>query len=358
MADVRPFRAVRYAPDAGALPLLVSPPYDVISEAQRRDYLARDPHNVVHLTLNDSEEAAGALYRSWLDRGVLAIEPEPAVWAVVQDYVGPDGVARRRTGIVASLKVEPYETKAILPHERTHAGPKESRLRLLRSARAQLEPIFLLYDGEPPLAAPDRVPDLEADGTMLWRIPGEGVGDAFAERQLLIADGHHRYETAVAFAAQEGTSESSRMMVVLVSVDDPGLEIFPTHRLFAGRPDIALEGRAYGTIDAALDALDAEPYDRAAAVAVTPLGATLVHGAAGELDVELVDRFGHDGIGYTADRNEALAAVESGAADVAFLLRATRIEDVFERARRGEVMPQKTTYFFPKLTSGLLFHPV
>ncbi len=358
MADVKPFCAVRYAPAAGPLPLLVSPPYDVISQAQRRDYLARSPHNVVHLTLNESEEQAGALYRSWLDEGVLALEPEPAVWAVLQDYVGPDGVARRRAGIVASLRVEPYETRVILPHERTHAGPKESRLRLLRAARAQLEPIFLLYDGAPPVAPPDRAPDVEAEGTRLWRLPGGGVSEAFAGRQLLIADGHHRYETAVAHAAQEGTPESARMMVVLVSTDDPGLEIFPTHRLFADRPDIVLDGRPHLTVDAALGALEAEPYDRGVAVAVSRAGAVVVHGELGELDVELVDRFGHDGIAYTADRDEALAAVETGAADVAFLLRSTRIEDVFERARRGEVMPQKTTYFFPKLTSGLLFHPV
>jgi uncharacterized protein (DUF1015 family) len=358
MADVAPFRAVRYTDSAGRLADLVSQPYDVISESQRLEYLAQDPHNVVRLTLNDSEDAAGELYRSWLDEGVLARDAEPAVWAVTQEYVGPDGVARRRDGLVASLSVEPYETKTVLPHERTHAGPKESRLRLLRAARAQLEPIFLLYDGPPPLVAPDRPADLAVDGTKLWRLPGEGVAAAFADRQLLIADGHHRYETAVAFAQQEGTPESARMLVVLVSTDDPGLEIFPTHRLFRGRPDIVVEGETYPSVDEALRALEAAPYDHAVAVALTREGATLVHGEAGQLDVELVDTYGHEGISYTAERDEAVAAVGSGGADIAFLLRATRIEDVFERARRGEVMPQKTTYFFPKLISGLLFHPV
>jgi uncharacterized protein (DUF1015 family) len=340
------------------LPQLVAPPYDVISEAERRELLERNPNNVVHLTLNDSEKEAGTLYRSWLSEGILTRESTPAVWAVAQDYVGPDGVERRRSGLVASLRVEPYETRTILPHERTHAGPKESRLRLLRAANAQLEPIFLLYDGPPAAVPPDRAPDIEVEGTRLWRLPGNGIAEAFADRQLLIADGHHRYETAVAYAAGEGTPESARMMVVLVSTDDPGLEIFPTHRLFSGRPDIALDGQSYATVDRALGALEAEPYDHAVAVAVTRAGAVLVRGERDELDVELVDRFGHDGITYTADRDEALAAVESGVADVAFLLRPTRIEDVFERARRGEVMPQKTTYFFPKLISGLLFHPV
>ncbi len=120
--------------------------------APRRAFSSRDPHNVVHLTLNESEDEAGRLFRTWLDEGVLVRDDEPAVWAVRQEYVGPDGVARRREGLVASLRVEPYETGTVLPHERTHAGPKESRLRLLRAARAQLEPIFLLYDGEPPVA--------------------------------------------------------------------------------------------------------------------------------------------------------------------------------------------------------------
>ncbi len=151
MPDVAPFRAVRYAQPS---PTQTAPPYDVISPDERERYLTADPHNVVHLTLNESEEEAGRLYRAWLAEGVLVQDEEPSAWAVRQDYVGPDGVARRRDGVLASLRVEPYETRAVLPHERTHAGPKESRLRLLRAAGAQLEPIFLLYDGAPPLVTP------------------------------------------------------------------------------------------------------------------------------------------------------------------------------------------------------------
>ena len=358
MADVAPFRAIRFAHPT---PAVTAPPYDVITPARRDELRAQDPHNVVHLTLNDSEDEAGRLFRAWLDDGTLVRDDEPAVWAVAQDYVGPDGVARRRQGLVASLRVEPYETGAVLPHERTHAGPKEGRLRLLRAARAQLEPIFLLYDGEPPFAPPDREPDLATGDTRLWRLPGDGVAAAFADRQLLIADGHHRYETAVAYAAEEGTPESARMLVVLVSTADAGLEIFPTHRLFRGHED-ALPPVTVGDSvapAAAVARLSTLPYDRAHAVGYRK-GATFpVTGEPGELDVELVDRLiGHEEIGYTADLDDAVARVDAGEYDGAFLLRATRIEDVFERARRGEVMPQKTTYFFPKLTSGLLFHPV
>ena len=155
MAVVKPFRALRYADSAGPLEDLVAPPYDVISAEQREKLRARSPHNVVHLTLPDSEEEAARELESWRAQGILVEEP-PAVWALEQDYVGPDGVARTRFGIVASLKAEPYETGTVLPHERTHAGPKEGRLRLLRATRVQLEPIFLLYDADP-LAAYARV---------------------------------------------------------------------------------------------------------------------------------------------------------------------------------------------------------
>jgi uncharacterized protein (DUF1015 family) len=353
MAVVTPFRAARYAQPSEDV---VAPPYDVVSPAERETLAARDPHNVVHLTLAGSEEDAGLLFRTWLDEGVLVRDAEPAVWALSQDYVGPDGVARRREGIVAALQAEPYETRVVLPHERTHAGPKEGRLRLLRAARAQLEPIFLLYDGAAPVTAPDREPDLQAEGTRLWRVDAP-VAEFFADRQLLIADGHHRYETALAYHAEEGTPESGRMLVVLVSTSDPGLEIFPTHRVFSGRPELEPSGDA-GDLDGALTRLADEPYDRSVAVAYSPAGAALVHGELGELDVELVDRYGHEGIAYTPDAGEAARRVDEGEADLAFLLRATRIEDVFTRARRGEVMPQKTTYFFPKLLSGLLLMPL
>lgn len=356
MADVAPFRAVRYAQPSAAV---VAPPYDVISPAEREELAARDPHNVVQLTLNDSEEDAGRLFRAWLDEGVLVRDEKPAVWALSQDYVGPDGVARTREGIVASLRAEPYDTRVVLPHERTHAGPKESRLRLLRAARAQIEPIFLLYDGNPPLTPPDREPDLAAEGTRLWRVgDADRLTDFFDGRQLLIADGHHRYETALAYAAEEGTPESARLMVVLVSTSDPGLEIFPTHRVFSGRADIDVSGEEVGPPEGALARLAAEPYDSAVVLAYTGGVTRLVRGEPGELDVELVDRFGHDGISYTPDWREAVRRVGDEEADIAFLLRATRIEDVFERARRGRVMPPKTTYFFPKLLSGFLFHPL
>ena len=351
MADVRPFRAVRYADPSTAV---TAPPYDVLDEPQRAELRARDPHNVVWLTADPDEAKAGRRFREWLAEGLLVRDETPAIWVLEQDV--PDGAGRTRMGIAASLRAEPYSTGVVLPHEQTHAGTRRRRLRLLRAARAQLEPLFFLYDGAPPLAVPDRAPDLEAGGTRLWRFDGEqGVTEAFARTQLLIADGHHRYETAVRFGEEGG---DARLLAVLVSTEDPGLAILPTHRVFEGRPDIRLDGEPFATPDEALAALASEPFDHSAAVLVRRDATHLVRGGPGELDPELVERFGREGIGYTPDAADAVERVRSGGADCAFLLRATRIEDVFDHARRGLTMPPKSTYFFPKLLSGLLFHPL
>ena len=349
MAEVKPFRAVRYAERAGSLDTLVAPPYDVISPAQRDELAARNEHNVVHLTLPDDEAAAGRLWREWREDGTLADEDAPGFWWLSQDYVGPDGVARTREGLVAALKAEPYENRVVLPHERTHRGPKEGRLRLLREVKAQLEPLFFLYEGAPPASRPEREPDLEVEGARLWRLPPDGVSDAFADRQLLIADGHHRYETTLAYG------EDAYVLAVLVSLDDPGLMIFPTHRVFEHEPGERLPAEALA--GDARRALEDVPADRAAAVLYRGDGFELAVDG-NELDVRLVDRLGHEGISYTADWDEAVRAVDAGEAEVAVLMRPTRIEDVFAVAQRGETMPQKSTYFYPKLVSGLLFLPL
>jgi uncharacterized protein (DUF1015 family) len=357
MADVKPFRALRYdAGQAGPLEDLVAPPYDVIGPAEREQYLARSPYNVVHLTLPDSEEEAGRSLRSWRENGVLTTE-ERSFWALSQDYVGPDGVARTRTGVVVSLQIEPYESGTVLPHERTHCGPKEGRLRLLRATQTQLEPIFLLYEGQAPFEIPVREPELEVEGARLWRLEDTGLGEPFADRRLLIADGHHRYETALAYHEEMGTPASGYMMVVLVSLEDPGLTIFPTHRVFRKPPPDRLAGEKRDDPESALHELEELERGRAAVVVYDGDTELAVDGA-GELDVQLVDRLGQEGLSYTADWREAVRAVDAGEAAVAVLMRPTRIEDVFEVAGRGETMPQKSTYFYPKLVSGLLFHPL
>ena len=358
MAEIKPFRALRYDTErAGPLEQLVAPPYDVISPQERERYLAQSPYNVVRLTLPDSEEEAGRRFREWRVEGILEAE-EPAYWALAQDYVGPDGIARTRTGLVASLRVEPYETGSVMPHERTHRGPKEGRLRLLNEVAAQLEPIFLLYEGQVPFDVPVRAPEIEVEGARLWRLADSSIGDAFADRRLLIADGHHRYETALAYHEEQRTPESGYMLVVLVSLEDPGLTIFPTHRVFRDTPSRdSIAGENRSDPQSALEELSDLPRERAAVVVYDGKTELAVDGA-GELDVQLVDRLGQEGLSYTADWREAVRAVDEGEAALAVLMRPTRIEDVFELAGRGETMPQKSTYFYPKLVSGLLFQPL
>jgi uncharacterized protein (DUF1015 family) len=349
MAVVKPFRAARYDEDvAGPLENLVAPPYDVIDEEQRDELMARSPLNVVHLTLPDDEADAERLWGEWQSDGVVVWEDEPSFWALEQEYVGPDGVPRTRRGLVASLRPEPYENRVVLPHERTHAGPKEGRLRLLRATGVHFEPIFLLYDGEPPFEFPTRSPDIQTEDARLWQISSNGIEEAFADKQLLIADGHHRYETALAYGA-------GAIPVVLVSTEDPGLMIFPTHRIVER---VNGPAPAHASLEGALAELAAEPPDRAAAVLYRREGGiALVHGREGELDVQLVETFAPQGVTYTPSVEDAVAAVDSGRAAGAFLVRPTRIEDVFRFAQAGETLPQKTTYFYPKLLSGLLFHP-
>jgi uncharacterized protein (DUF1015 family) len=357
LPEIKPFRALRYDERrAGPLEDLVAPPYDVIGPEERERYRSRSPYNVVHLTLPDSEAEAGRLYRGWQAEGVLAAEERPSFWALSQDYVGPDGVSRTRSGLVASLRVEPYEAGSVLPHERTHRGPKEGRLRLLREVRAQLEPIFLLYEGEAPFELPPGDPDLEVEGNRLWRLDnGNGVAEAFADRQLLIADGHHRYETALAYHEETGTPESGYMLVVLVSLEDPGLTIFPTHRI---AKSVNGPNPTHGDLNLALLDLESRPRDRGAAVLYRQGGRiSMLSGREGQLDTELVEAHAPE-VTYTASIEEAVAAVDQGHAEGAFLLRPLRVEDVFAVAKRGETMPQKSTYFYPKLLSGLLFHPL
>jgi uncharacterized protein (DUF1015 family) len=359
VASVRPFRAVRYdVGRAGPLGALVAPPYDVISPDQRAALLERSAYNAVRLTLPDTEAEAAHSWRGWQEDGILVTEDTPALWWLAQDYVGPDGVARTRGGLVGSLRIEAYSAGVVLPHERTHAGPKEGRLRLLRATRAELEPIFLLYEGR--LEAPAGEPELDVaqDGVRnrLWRIedePPPGLADA----QLLIADGHHRYETALAFHHEDGTEESAWMLVVIVPTQQEGLTIFPTHRVVDALAEPVPAG-LNGDVRYALEQIEGESRARSAAVLYRAGASATVHGNPGELDTELVERYAPSGVSYTPVVEEAVAAVDEGRAEAAFLLRPPTIDQVAAVARSGGTMPQKSTYFYPKLPTGLLFHPL
>jgi uncharacterized protein (DUF1015 family) len=420
MADVQPLRALHYdATLAGPLADVVAPPYDVIDAGQRAALIARSPYNVVAVDLPRQEPggpdpyaAAGELFASWQRQGALARDAEPALWAHTQDYTGPDGQRRTRRGFFCRVRIEGYGPGRVRPHERTHPGPKEDRLRLTRATRANVSPIFSLYSDPRQAAWAALAPATEgppwgevtdADGTVhrLWRIGDPAaiaaVQAATRDAELLIADGHHRYETMQAYAEEVGgEGEHSYILMCLVALEDPGLTVFATHRLVRGldaarrealaaalrrdfeiaeiaERDIAPEpGR--GPLQLGyIDSRDGRPLrltlkDQAIADAALAgrseayrhldtgiLETLLLKGALGLSD-EDISHF--NGLFYARDTAEALEMVRSGEYDAAFLMRPTPVEQVREVAAEGENMPPKSTYFFPKLLTGLLFNPL
>ncbi|HEV3389269.1 MAG TPA: DUF1015 family protein [Solirubrobacteraceae bacterium] len=417
MADVEPLRALHYNLDrTGGLQDVVAPPYDVIDAEQRAKLEARSPYNVVRIDLpvgTDPYGNAARLLAAWRDEGVVVQDERPALWAIEQDYTGPDGQIRRRTGFLARVRVEDYGPGRIRPHERTHPGPKEDRLNLTRATKANLSPIFSLYDdptgtatGVLANATTTAAPWGEAtddDGTVnrVWRIDDAkaitAIHDALANSELLIADGHHRYETARVYAEEIGGEGPHRyVLMCLVALEDPGLTVFPTHRLLKDlRPDqhealanairrdfelkrlestdelvpdygqpvsmgyidahfrqpwmLTLKDQA--TADAALSD-HAEPYRR---LDTAVLEALILKGALGMTDDD-IDHL--TGLGYARDFDDALRLVQDGDYDAAFFVAATPIEQVRAVAAAGESMPPKSTYFFPKVPTGLLFNPL
>jgi uncharacterized protein (DUF1015 family) len=254
MAEIQPLRALHYdLGRTGGLDPVVAPPYDVIDAEMRAALVAKSPYNVVQIDLPECSDGsdiyahAAELLAGWRSGGIVVQDDAPAIWPLAQEYTGPDGRARTRKGFLAKVRVEEYGPGRIRPHERTHPGPKEDRLRLTRATKANLSPIFSLFS-DPANAtwnalAPftEQEPfghSTDADGTVnrLWRVTDpdaiEAVTQAAASAELLIADGHHRYETARVYAEEIGGEGPHRyVLMCLVALEDPGLTVFPTHRL-------------------------------------------------------------------------------------------------------------------------------
>jgi uncharacterized protein (DUF1015 family) len=412
MAEIQPLRALRYDLDkTGGLQPVVAPPYDVIDAQQRAELEARSPYNVVRIDLpeggEDRYDRAAAQFESWRDAGVILQDQQPALWTLAQEYTGPDGRARTRRGFFARVRVEDYGPGRIRPHERTHPGPKEDRLRLTRATRTNLSPIFSLYSdptgvAETALADPEPWAEItDADGTVnhLARVTDEAaiaaVTEALGGTELLIADGHHRYETARVYAEEIGGDGPHRyVLMCLVALQDPGLTVFPTHRLVreltseqqvalatALRREFEIEPledtgrlapepgdrvrmgyidthfkrpymltlRDQATADAAL-ADHAEPYRR---LDTAVLEALILKGTLGMTDHDIDEL---NGLGYARDFAQALELIEDASYDAAFFMAPTPIERVQEVAASGESMPPKSTYFVPKVGTGLVFN--
>jgi len=422
MADVQPLRALHYDPAvAGPLADVVAPPYDVIDATQRAALIERSPFNVVAVDLPQGEPdpyaSAREQFESWQAEGALVRDEQPAIWAHTQDYTGPDGQRRTRRGFFCRVRIEGYGPGRVRPHERTHPGPKEDRLRLTRATKANISPIFSLYSDPENAAWKALAPATggqpygevtDADGTVhrLWRVADPeaiaAVQAATREAELLIADGHHRYETMQAYAEEveaAGTppnDEHRYILMCLVALEDPGLTVFPTHRLVNKLDDEqrttlaqTLE-RDFEISEVPLDQVAPVPGDGPLELGYVKHGderayrltlkdqkiaddalsghseayrhldtgileTLLLKGALG-LGDEDISHF--NGLFYARSTEEALNVVRSGEYDAAFLMRPTPIEQVRDVAAEGENMPPKSTYFFPKLLTGLLFNPL
>ena len=429
MVDVRPFRGLRFnAARVEDLGRVVAPPYDVISADEQCALLDRSPYNVVRVELPSAEsgdpyEQAARTLEAWRSQGVLVQDESPCLY-LYEARFPLGGGERVRRSLVATLRLEPWEAGRVLPHERTMAAPKEDRLRLLRSTRANVSPVWTLFSGAS--AALSRAWDWAAahpaeasfqleDGTAhrLWKLDDgtliEAIRADFADRRLVVADGHHRYETALRYRdelAADGRigpgHPANFILAHLVPADDPGLVILPTHRLVRELGDLdqveletelgtdwhgeyfpIWQGAPPEQLEALLEQLHAEGQTERVVGLFGPdtsIFAILIlrnkqlmeerapdrSEAWRELDVALLDegllkplleRTGanrDEAVAYERDPYAAIQAVVRGEYQIALFLNATRPEQVIAVAESGDRMPEKSTYFYPKVPTGLV----
>ena len=407
VARVYPFQPYRYSAKAGQAADLVTQPYDKISPAMRERYLSLNPYNLVRIVLGeklptDSAQSnvytrATALLNQWITDGILEREKSPSLYAYYQRFTVPDtGRVLERKSFVGLGALEDYSANVVFRHEQTLSGPKKDRMELLRHTRAQFELLFLLYS-DPNLtidklldAAVADAPGIEITDEYgavhrFWRVSDpaaiQTIQESMADKKLLIADGHHRYETALAFRNENpGLTDAASVPMAFVNMRSPGLEILATHRVVRGIPGFDASkflGRLPARRLASLDELRkifATPAPNKIRIGIAlgsgEIGLYERDRKPGELDVTTLHRDllgGVLGISEEAVRDEkhieyvrgldaAYAKLRDGGADAAFLLEPTTIDQVADVAFSGGVMPQKSTDFYPKLLSGLTIY--
>ncbi|MFO0728604.1 MAG: DUF1015 domain-containing protein [Myxococcota bacterium] len=429
MVDLSPFAAIRYAagPD---LSKVLAPPYDVIDAAEQDALYQKDPHNIIRIDLNRAETSdhpdsrygrAAEILASWQASGVLRAEERPSIYVLAQSFVGPDGAQRTRTGFFSRARLVRFDEGQILPHERTLRGPKLDRLKLYRATRTNLSPIFGAYRDprrevlsileEAKRAEPIATAVMAKVENRLWRI-AEGpetraISEKFREKKLYIADGHHRYETGLAYRDERREGQPlnpdagyEHILMFSAAVEDPGMVIFPTHRLVHSLPafdEAKMMGalgrfftiRALGADPAAAQtALSAARGDNAFVV-VTRTGRHLLvlspaaplhevpalpaRPALRSLDVSVLHavvlesilgitpeaQASQANLRYSKDWQEAFSSPATDpSVSAAFLMNPTEIDEVIEVAESGDVMPQKSTFFYPKIPTGLVLYPL
>lgn len=430
MADIRPFRALRYNQQKVTAAEVVTQPYDKITQAMQGKYYAASPFNLVRIILGRSQPddnttdnvytRAATLSRQWREQGILQQDSAPSIYAYSQTFTAPSGKSFERRGFIALGRVEDYSAKVVFRHEQTLAKPKADRLDLLRATRAHYEQLFLLYEDsgaiDSLLATSDRptidVADEYGVAHRVWQISDPAVitsvQSKMHDQKLVIADGHHRYETALNFRNECRAASSTTnidapyefVMMTFVNLNDPGLLILPTHRVVHSLPSFSADGfqrasREFFEVeetDPAIDAAKAAAVlqDRGPAgtalLGVTANRAFVLHSlkpAAARffsglsprqqsLDVVQLHKCLLEGVlklsqesirnqqnlSYVREAAEAIASVHGKgdgkqAADITFLMNPCPVQKMREVALAGEVMPQKSTDFYPKLLSGL-----
>ena len=428
MATILPFSAWRYAADRVAISDVVTQPYDKISPAMQEEYYKASPYNLVRIILGkrlpgdgDPENVytrAAASFRNWRQNGILRQDSQPSLYTYSQTFAVPGtSTQAERRGFIAVGKIEEYSAGVVFRHEQTLSKPKADRLNLLRATRAHFGQIFMLYNGSGKVDALlecQRAADIEVTDEYsvvhrVWRVSDHAViarvQEEMKQRKLIIADGHHRYETALGYrnerraaAGNDNPAPYDSVMMTFVDMDRPGLVVLPTHRVVFGLASFsAVEFQAHARnyfnvegVDAAVDAARATVILRQAGLSGTALLAVgaerafLLHTpkALGThlfagfslrqqaLDVvqlhrcvlESVLRISEEAIrnqqnvSYCREAEEALSQVRSGKAQMAFLMNPVRMEQVRDIAFAGEVLPQKSTDFYPKLLSGLTIY--
>jgi uncharacterized protein (DUF1015 family) len=438
MATIRPFRGVRYNPEKiSDLSTVISQPYDRVRHGLQDKYYDLSSYNIVRIIKGKAQEEDGEednvytrardAYRSWLQEGVLVREQSPALYVLHQTVTLPDGGTLTRRGLIAAFELSRFEEGVVLPHERTHSGPKVDRLNLMRATAVNFGHIFMLYPGgrinELLQSAIEEQPGLELRELFehdvlqrFWVVTDPDVIHAVVEemaprRNLIIADGHHRYETALnyrdemrrAYSDTPPNAGFNYRMVTLVSMEDPGLVILPTHRLIHSYGQMSGQGaleRAQEYFEvtlladrAALEAALAEAEaahprvgfygriasirgsyavltlrDPAALAALLPdraaawrlLDVSVLHELFIErvlgIDKAAVER--QENISYLRDPQMGYDAVDRGEAEFLMVMNPTRMGQVQACTVAGEKMPQKSTDFYPKVISGLVMMPI
>ena len=418
MAEIRPFGALRFTEKAGDLASCLCPPYDIIPEAQRVALAEQNPNNVIRLELPRGEEpyaAAAATLSDWLSRGILAEDEQEGLYVYEEEFT-VRGETKKIRGLVCTVKLEEFSKGVVLPHEETLSKAKQDRFNLMCACGCNFSQIYSMYMDEEKvikteldkIAAGKPENDLvTSDGITqrLWICNDEAtianIVKAFSDKQLYIADGHHRYETAINYRnhlhengiATEADAKANYVMMFLIDIDDEGLVIFPTHRVlfdlenfdldavltkvseyftvedregcesieaelekYADKPSFALYvgGENYKLLrlkDASV--LDTLIPDRSAAYRA--LDVTALHSLILEVcfGIDRENMANQKNLIYTRDAKEALDLVRDGRATCSFILNSTKIHQIRDVAAASDKMPQKSTYFYPKLITGL-----